>query len=90
MPVHCHPSIRALVQCQKGSRVPSRHGRESYDGLGGLVKECCMLLRAATPDPPNYAVHLEAGAECELPDFVSALHPSLRLNICQYIPAGEY
>lgn len=48
-----------------------------------------MLLRAAAPNLPNCAVHLEAGAECELPHFVSALHPSLCLDVCQYIPAGS-
>ena len=80
-----HPFV--LWCSARRATVPSRHGRESYDGLGGLVKECCMLIGAATPGLPDCAVYLEAGAECELPHFVSALHPSLRLNVCQDIPA---
>ena len=39
---------------------------------------------------PDSAVALEAGAEGYLPDPVAALHPDLRLNIGQHIPAGPH
>ncbi len=64
------------------------------------VRHCCRGgLRRSGPHTvgrvdvpkrsPNSAVALESGAEGNLPNPVAALHPNLRLDVGQYIPAGH-